>query len=77
MENHQSEKQNKKAPKPYNYLRFSGLAFEMLAFILLGVWGGHKLDELMETEHPWFMIVCSLSGVTASLVNLIRKLPKE
>jgi len=63
--------------KEFNYLTYSGLAFEMLAFILLGVWGGYKLDIHFETSKPWFLIGLSLFGVTASLVNLIRKLPKD
>ncbi|MBU2914781.1 AtpZ/AtpI family protein [Reichenbachiella agariperforans] len=49
----------------------------MLAFILLGVWGGYKLDEWLEMEYPVFTIVLSLFGVIGSLVNLIKNLPKE
>ncbi|WP_262501930.1 AtpZ/AtpI family protein [Reichenbachiella agariperforans] len=70
-----SEKRSK--TPGYNYLRYSGLAFQMLAFILLGVWGGYKLDEWLEMEYPVFTIVLSLFGVIGSLVNLIKNLPKE
>ncbi|WP_404818028.1 AtpZ/AtpI family protein [Reichenbachiella ulvae] len=70
-----SEKPNKKPA--YNYLRYSGLAFEMLAFILLGVWGGIKIDEWLELKYPIFTIFLSMGGVTSSLIYLIRKLPKE
>ncbi|UXP33765.1 AtpZ/AtpI family protein [Reichenbachiella agarivorans] len=70
----ESGKPNKKG---FNYLKFSGLAFEMLAFILLGVWGGYKLDEVFSMEYPVFTAVLSLVGVVSSLIYLIKKLPKD
>ncbi|WP_143520136.1 AtpZ/AtpI family protein [Reichenbachiella sp. 5M10] len=57
-------------------MKYTGLAFEMLAFILLGVMGGYKLDEYLDMKNPIFTIILSLFGVVGSLVNLIRKLPK-
>jgi len=48
----------------------------MLAFILLGVWGGLKLDEWLGLDKPIMTACCSLLGVGASMFYLIRNLPK-
>ncbi len=64
-------------PEKFNYLKLSGLAFEMLAFIIIGVWGGMKLDAYFELEFPAITITGAILGITGSIINLIRKLPKE
>ncbi len=69
---------NKKNPSSSNtegYVKYSGLAFQMMATIGLGVWGGIKLDEWLHTR-PAFTIVLSLLAVIGSLIQLIRGLPK-
>jgi F0F1-type ATP synthase assembly protein I len=59
-----------------SYARYSGLAFQMLLAIGLGVWGGIKLDQWLDLKFPVFTVVLSLLGVVASLLQLIRGLPK-
>lgn len=66
--------------KPNNhnkYLRFTSLAFEMLGFILLGVFGGRKLDAVLAYEKPIMTACLSLLGVVASIIYLIKNLPKS
>ena len=57
------------------YVRYSGLAFQMMITIGLGVWGGIKLDQWLGLR-PLFTVVLSLLAVIGSLVQLIRGLPK-
>jgi ATP synthase protein I len=57
---------HKKDIKINNFARYSGLAFEMLGIILLGVYGGKKLDQIWDM-HPVFVVIGSLLGVTLSL----------
>lgn len=61
---------------PQSYVKYSGLAFQMLVTIGIGVWGGIKLDEWLGLS-PLFTVVLSLVAVIGSLVLLIRGLPKE
>ncbi len=56
-----------------NYAKYSGLAFEMLGIIILGVWGGIKLDALIDTK-PLFSVVLSLGGVALAIYQMIVKI---
>ena len=62
----------KKRPIP-DYLRYTGLGFEFLACILLFVAIGYGLDNWMETEKPWFLLVFSLLGCAAAIYLVVRK----
>ena len=60
-----------------NYAKWSGLAFQMLASIGLCTWGGIWLDERLQTRFPVWTLCLALLGVVASLVSVIRSIPKE
>ncbi|MFY0650485.1 MAG: AtpZ/AtpI family protein [Cyclobacteriaceae bacterium] len=49
----------------------------MLGFIVIGVWGGYKLDEYFEMEFPVFLLCLSLISCIGSIFNVIRRLPKD
>ena len=49
----------------------------MLAFILLGLLGGMKLDEYLHTDNSIYTMIGSFLGCTASIIYVIRKLPKD
>lgn len=70
---------NQKKPKNKrstlnNYARYSGLAFQMIAIILVGVFGGIKLDELVKWEFPVFTLVFTLLAVIGSMYYAIKDL---
>lgn len=67
---------NRKSPLN-DYAKYSGLAFQMLAAIALGVWGGMKLDKWTGWKFPVFTVVLPLVGIVSSIVLLIRSLPKQ
>ena len=46
-----------------NYAKYSSIAFQMLAIILIGVWGGYKLDEWLDLKFPIFTVTLSLLSV--------------
>lgn len=56
----------------HNYAKYSGLAFQMIAIILITVWAGTKLDKLLLLETPVFTIVLSLLGVAAAIYTAIK-----
>jgi F0F1-type ATP synthase assembly protein I len=52
--------------------RYSGIAFQMIAIILITTWGGMKLDKLTGLETPVFTIILSLLGVFAAIYIAIK-----
>jgi len=79
------EQQSQKKKNPTNpsgkglrdFGKYSGLAFQMIAIILLGTFGGVRLDKLTGWETPVFTIILSLSSVFiaiyVSLKDFIKK----
>ena len=73
-----SESSNQQKQSQLNsYLKYSGLAFQMMAAIGLAVWGGMKLDAWLEMRFPVFLISLTLMSVAATLIITIKSLPKE
>ncbi|MEM9325699.1 MAG: AtpZ/AtpI family protein [Bacteroidota bacterium] len=77
----QSEKKKKhqrsskhKADPPNGYLRFTGVAFELVIFNLVVVWGGYKLDQYTGTKVPWFIIVSVFLSVAGTIFYLFKRL---
>ncbi|MEM9672020.1 MAG: AtpZ/AtpI family protein [Cyclobacteriaceae bacterium] len=59
------------------YVKYSGLAFQMIAVMGLAVWGGMRLDDYLENRFPIFVVVFGLLAFASSLYVLIRSLPKN
>lgn len=67
-----------KSQKRYStFVQYSGIGFQMLATIGLGVWAGMKLDAWQGNKTPGWTIALSLTAIFASLYLFIRQLPKE
>lgn len=64
---------SKKESPIHQYAVYSNLAFEMGAVIALGVFGGVKLDKLLNIS-PLFTILCSLASIAIALFLIIRSL---
>lgn len=63
--------------KTTSFAQYSGIAFQMLGTIGLGVYAGHKLDEWQANRRPIWTIVLSLTAIGASLYLFIRQLTKK
>jgi F0F1-type ATP synthase assembly protein I len=75
MEEKQQKKKYQKNRQNKNlndFARYSGIAFQMIAIILITTWGGIKLDKIAETEKPVFTIILSLLGVFAAIYTVIK-----
>lgn len=77
MEMEQSSGKKKKLKSPRNkgirdFARYSGIAFQMIAIILLTTWGGIKLDKLTGFKTPVFTIILSLLGVFAAIYTVVK-----
>ncbi|HLO61117.1 MAG TPA: AtpZ/AtpI family protein [Bacteroidales bacterium] len=57
-----------------NYARYSGLAFQMVAIILIGVFGGIKVDKWLSLKFPVFTVILSLLGTGIALYTGIKDL---
>ena len=65
----------KKESPIHQYAVYSNLAFEMGVVIALGVFGGVKLDNLLNIS-PLFTILCSLASIAIAMFLVIRSLTK-
>lgn len=60
-----------------NYIKYSGMGFQMLATIGVFAFIGYKIDEKRHTSEPIFTAILSLVGVVASMYQIIRGLKKD
>lgn len=65
-----------KPPKRNNllssYAKYSGVAFQMVAIIGLGTFGGLKLDEAYPNKYQVFTLTLSLTSVLIAMYFAIR-----
>jgi F0F1-type ATP synthase assembly protein I len=54
-----------------SYARYSGMGLQMLTIILIGVFGGYKLDEWLHTG-PLLIILFSVLSVILSIYSVTR-----
>ena len=55
------------------YAKYSHIGFQMLTIILLGVFGGLKLDEWVESiGFPLFTLILSIGGVVLAIYFAIK-----
>ena len=59
-----------------NYAKYSTLAFQMIAIILLGVFGGIQLDKVVPVEFPLFTVLFTILSVILSMYYAIKDLLK-
>jgi F0F1-type ATP synthase assembly protein I len=57
-----------------DYGRYSSLAFQMIAIILVGVFGGVKLDQIVRWEFPVFTLVLTILAVLMSMYYAVKDL---
>ena len=69
--------QNPKKSPLKNYARYSSIALQMLVIILLGVFGGYKLDVYMDLHFPVFTLIFSLSAVALAIYYAIKDFIKN
>jgi F0F1-type ATP synthase assembly protein I len=57
-----------------SYAKYSSLAFQMLAIILVGVFGGIQLDKVVPMKFPLFTVLFTILAVILSLYYTIKDL---
>jgi F0F1-type ATP synthase assembly protein I len=64
--------QQKPVRKVSNYLKYSGMAFQMVGTMLVGIFVGRWLDRTLGTSQPYFTALCALL-FTGAAVYLVLK----
>lgn len=72
------KKRNQKSKNKIDaFIRYSSLAFEMMAMIALGTFLGYKIDQWMDNEFKGFtfglMILAVVGSVIYSTRNILKK----
>jgi F0F1-type ATP synthase assembly protein I len=65
---------NEKKSRPLKtYVKYSGLAFQILAVIAIGIWLGYWLDGLTGWRIPIFTLLGAVLSLAAVIIYLIRQ----
>ncbi|HEY3405055.1 MAG TPA: AtpZ/AtpI family protein [Ohtaekwangia sp.] len=64
--------------KPYNsYLRYSSLAFQLLAAIGIFGWLGYRLDQYLHLTFPAFMLLFGFLAFAGMIYQVYKSISKE
>ena len=69
-----SDKNNNRLLK--NNAKYLNIAFQMIAIMLLCVFGGIKLDSVISWNFPVFTLLLTISGVIIAIFYVIKDLLK-
>ena len=58
-------------------MRYAGLATQWMAMLLIAVWGGHKIDKMLNWRIPVFTILFPVVSLAVSMWQLINELNKS
>jgi F0F1-type ATP synthase assembly protein I len=61
--------------KPKELMRYSGLATQWMAMLLISVWAGYKLDHWIHLK-ALFLILLPVGSLSLSMWQLIKELNK-
>lgn len=63
--------------KTPDYIRFIGLAFQMMAIIALGTWIGHYFDQKNSINFPVWLLTGCFIAIGVVFYQLFKSLPKD
>jgi len=76
--NAQSSQDQPDKKKPTNsYLKYSGLAFQLLAAIGIFGWLGYKLDQYWSLKFPAFMLLLGMSAFGVMMYQVYKSINKS
>lgn len=56
-----------------DFIKYSNLAFEMIAIMAVGVFAGYKLDQWLKLDFPAFTLGLMILSVIGAIYHVIRK----
>jgi len=66
-------KYQKPKKKLDDFIRYSNMAFEMIAIMGIGTWSGILIDDWLELGFPVFTLVLMILSVVGAIYHAIRK----
>lgn len=72
MKNKKSENRKNHKSSLNSYAKYTSLAFQMIAIILVGVIGGIQLDKVVPMEFPLFTFLFTILSVILSMYYAIK-----
>jgi hypothetical protein len=78
MAESQEPSQPNKKLNPYNsYLKYSGLAIQLLVVIGLFGWIGYRIDRWLELKFPAFLLLLGFASFGAMMYQIYRSINRE
>ncbi|MBT1702669.1 AtpZ/AtpI family protein [Chryseosolibacter indicus] len=74
MEQSQDPSRRKKLNQYNSYLKYSGLAIQLLAAIALCGWVGHFIDKWLNYKYPVFMLILGFVGFGGMLYQIYKSI---
>lgn len=71
------EKKDKLKKQTNTYMKYSGLAFQLLGSIGVFGWLGYKLDQHLELQFPAFMLAFGFLAFGAVLYQVYRSIKNQ
>lgn len=68
---------NKKLNQSSNYLKYSGLAIQLLLAIGVFGWVGYKIDQWLQLKYPVFLLVLGFLAFAGMLYQVYRSINKD
>jgi F0F1-type ATP synthase assembly protein I len=73
----QEPSRHKKLSQYNSYLKYSGLAVQLLGTIAVSGWIGYKIDQWLGFKYPVFMITLGFLGFGGIIYQVYRSINKE
>lgn len=70
----ESSPPNKKLNQYNSYLKYSGLALQLLVAIGVCGWLGHKADQYIDNKYPIFMLLLGFLGFSGMMYHIYRSI---
>jgi len=67
------KKYNKPKKKFDDFIRYSSMAFEMIAIMGIGTWAGIKIDYWLDLSFPAFTLGLMILSVVAAIYHAVRR----
>lgn len=68
---------NRKLSRYNSYLKYSGLALQLLITIAVCGWLGYKIDQWVGMRYPVFMLLLGFLGFGGSIYQLYRSINRQ
>lgn len=70
----ESSPPNKKLNQYNSYLKYSGLALQLLVAIGVCGWLGYKADQYIDNKYPIFMLLLGFLGFSGMMYHIYRSI---